>query len=177
MHAGGEAELVTAAQASVSIIDALGLTSATRMLPIADAMESGRSETCATRYVCADAFTCSRMLCVIPPAAMATCAGASSITLAPGPATTTASATGSIPAARGNVLGSCGNTAGAEVLYTVTIPAASARAIGYDLVATIDAAATGSADTVLYVQGDLRRSGERRGLQRRRRGEHGLADR
>lgn len=146
-------ELVTAPQARVAIVDDFGLVSDPMTVSITDVMESGRGESCATGFVCADGFECVAMVCEIPPAIVTYCASATPIAITPGTATTTASVTGTVAATAGMLTGSCGNTNGDEELYSVTVPAAVAPITGYDLIATTDTAATADGDTILYVLG------------------------
>jgi hypothetical protein len=139
--------LVTAASVRVALIDEFDARSAEMTAEIADVMESGRGEPCGTDRICADAFECTAEVCAIPAATTTACGAATAITITTGAATVTERVTGSIPAGDGLLLGSCGDTSGAEVLYTVTVPAGD-----WDLIATTANETTGAADTVVHLQ-------------------------
>jgi hypothetical protein len=140
--------VAAAPQARVALLDVFGLASADMTLPIMDVMESGRGEVCDATHVCADAFECTAMMCAIPAATATACAAATPIALTPGTSATTVSVMGTIPMGTGVLAGSCGDTTGGEVIYSLVVPPGT-----WDLVLSTDNAMTAAdTDTVVYVQ-------------------------
>jgi hypothetical protein len=139
--------LAAATQVRVYLYDAFDLQSESMVFDLVAVTESGLEGPCVDgESICADAFVCEEGVCAIPDAAIDACEAATAVTLVPGTASVQ---TASIAAGDGALLASCGDTAGDEALYRVTVPAGA-----FDLVATTVRAANDveSVDTVVYVQ-------------------------
>lgn len=139
-----------ATQARVQILDRLLSPSDPMTLTIHDVTVAGaRGDACSADVICPDEyFACTADVCSIPAATLAACSAATAVTVAPD---APASVTGSIELGASFLQASCetSDTSGPEDLYTVVVPDGA-----YDLIASTDNAATGSADTVLYVVGE-----------------------
>jgi hypothetical protein len=110
--------------------------------------EVGLGATCDDTNVCATGLMCTSAVCTAPAEVTTACAGATAIAVTPPTTTTTTgSATGSLAAGTGVLMGSCGPTEGSEALYTVTVPAGS-----FDLIARTDLDGTMDTDTIVYVR-------------------------
>ncbi len=132
-----------ATQARVTVHDRYYAPSASMVLDIHDVTETARGGACSADVICTDGYACVSDVCGIPAATTTACAAATELTLA---ADTPATTTGTLSPGVGHAIGTCANTFGPENLYTVTVPAGA-----FDLIASTDNAASGDADTVVYI--------------------------
>ena len=143
----------TATQVRLAILDITELISAEMTFPIRDVTEAGRGETCNADAICADGLECTAATCEIPAATVTHCAGATALDVTPAAPVTQ---TGTLEPGDSHLAPSCVDPRyfdrhGPEALYTVTVPAPEAPAIGYDLIAATANDAT-TIDTVVYLQ-------------------------
>ncbi|MCC6876600.1 MAG: hypothetical protein IT378_20020 [Sandaracinaceae bacterium] len=138
----------SAARVRVTVVDRFDLESAPMEADLTTVTVADRDAACGPSAICADGLECIAAVCTTPAA----CASATPIAITIGSTLATASAMGTIEPGLGASQGTCSDTFGSELLYTLTIPAATAPVTGYDVLLDTSNATTGAADTVLYVQ-------------------------
>jgi hypothetical protein len=142
-----DADMVT--QAEVTVRDVFRAESAPMTITIGDGIGVGGS--CDDTTFCADALTCTSMMCEASTEATTACASPTALTIAtPTTTTETTTVTGSIPAGTGALAPTCTSAVGPEVTYGVTVPGGGT----FDVVARTDLTGTGETDTMLYLRGD-----------------------
>ena len=137
-----------ATKVDVTILDEFSLESASMQLTIVDVTEAGLGGTCGATIICADGFDCVGTVCAIPAAVATACSAATAVTVTPGASTTSQTVSGSLDAGDSLMFAMCGDTSGAENLYTVVVPGTGT----FDLIASTDNATTGDADTVVHIR-------------------------
>jgi len=140
-----------ATQIEAWLIDRIAAESAHMTFSIDQPTVVGIGETCDdVDIVCSRDLDCISSTCEWPAAVTAACMGATAVDMARADTTaTTDTQSGTVEMAAGDFVGSCGNTAsGGETLYNVRVRGGGT----YDLIASTNNAATGDADTVVYIR-------------------------
>lgn len=139
-----------ATQAEIAVFDAAFAVSDPMTVDIVDGTTAGEGEACdpSMREFCRSPMSCVEGVCAATGPLGELCAGAETIELeAPMGTATTGMGVGNVAGMQGLMTGSCGQTPGAESIFSVVVPEGT-----FDVLATTENSTTGMNDTVLYVR-------------------------